>query len=261
MTLIKPSPWWPGLRRYDPLGDGLVAYWPMWEGAGSQVQDIVDPGGRLHGTINGATWVATDRGPVLNFNGTTDFVNINRAIFTDYPFTLTVRMRAPDITGIHVGISISDVGASNQQIFVGVHGGRAGDPAVVGVRGGSFSYAESTIAYQANKWHTVTAVCKSSTSRTVYLDGGNSGTNVNNEAASNWNVTDFGRLGDNSPTFTAQDIDFIVLHNRTLSAAEVKFLHDFLYALITPEPQVLSVAEVAAGNPWYQYAQEAAVAG
>jgi hypothetical protein len=53
---------------------GLYAYWPIREGSGTTVSNLV--AGGTHGTISGATWVTADpvRGTVLSFNGTSAYV-------------------------------------------------------------------------------------------------------------------------------------------------------------------------------------------
>jgi hypothetical protein len=54
---------------------GLYAYWPIREGSGTVVSNLV--GGGANGTISGATWVGNDpvRGTVLSFNGTSAYVS------------------------------------------------------------------------------------------------------------------------------------------------------------------------------------------
>lgn len=49
----KPTPWCPGIRRSNRLARGLVAYWPMWEGAGGKVFDLVN--GHMD-ALNGPIW-------------------------------------------------------------------------------------------------------------------------------------------------------------------------------------------------------------
>jgi hypothetical protein len=53
---------------------GLYGYWPIREGSGTTVSNLV--GGGTHGTVVGATWVTSDpvRGTVLSFNGSSAYV-------------------------------------------------------------------------------------------------------------------------------------------------------------------------------------------
>jgi len=58
-----------------PAATGLFAYWPIREGSGNVVSNLV-PGG-ANGAINSATWVTNDplRGTVLSFDGTSSYVS------------------------------------------------------------------------------------------------------------------------------------------------------------------------------------------
>ncbi|HMJ64465.1 MAG TPA: LamG-like jellyroll fold domain-containing protein, partial [Candidatus Binatia bacterium] len=69
---------------------GLYAYWPIREGSGTVVSNLITGG--ANGTISGATWVAGDpvRGTVLSFNGSSAYVsagNIPRLGQTTSNFT------------------------------------------------------------------------------------------------------------------------------------------------------------------------------
>lgn len=57
-----------------PSNLGLVGYWNFDEGAGTVAGDSSGSGN--HGTITGATWVDGKRGKALDFNGTSDFVDL-----------------------------------------------------------------------------------------------------------------------------------------------------------------------------------------
>ena len=54
----------------NPINQGLVGFWPIWEGAGGKTRDI--SGGNNHGTLtNDPLW----SGGGLKFDGTNDYVN------------------------------------------------------------------------------------------------------------------------------------------------------------------------------------------
>jgi hypothetical protein len=60
---INPVP----IDPRDPLAQGLVADWPLWERSGGTVRDSVSG---LVGTLNGGvTWGAGPSGPCLDFDG------------------------------------------------------------------------------------------------------------------------------------------------------------------------------------------------
>ena len=66
----------PGLTldRAHPLSRGLAAWWPMNEGAGERINDVV---GRNSGLVSGGPkWTGGPHGRALLFDGTDDFVTI-----------------------------------------------------------------------------------------------------------------------------------------------------------------------------------------
>lgn len=64
MRLAKPTQHWPEYNRQDFLARGLVGFWPMWEGAGSIVQDLVNGN---DGTLDGPTWGGSAVGTALSY--------------------------------------------------------------------------------------------------------------------------------------------------------------------------------------------------
>lgn len=62
------------LDRAHPLSRGLVGWWPMNEGGGARVGDVV---GRNSGLASGGPkWIGGQHGKALLFDGTDDFVTI-----------------------------------------------------------------------------------------------------------------------------------------------------------------------------------------
>ena len=65
------------------LFDGLVAHWMFDEGEGSVAYDAASTN---HGTVHGATWITNGlAGAALSFDGTDDFVAIERSSVFDLP--------------------------------------------------------------------------------------------------------------------------------------------------------------------------------
>lgn len=70
----KPAMWAPGIRQGHPLAQGLVGYWPMWEGGGTRVMDV---GAGAAGSIVGAAaWEQSVVGRCIELNGSSQYVNI-----------------------------------------------------------------------------------------------------------------------------------------------------------------------------------------
>jgi hypothetical protein len=73
--LAKPIMRWPGINRQHPLASRLLAYWPIWEGAGSFAGDIV--GTRDLALTNmdpGSDWTGTPLGYGLDLDGTDEYL-------------------------------------------------------------------------------------------------------------------------------------------------------------------------------------------
>jgi len=52
--MVKPRIWAPGINNKHPLSNGLVGYWPFWEGTGDRVMNVADQ--TLFGTPTGPNW-------------------------------------------------------------------------------------------------------------------------------------------------------------------------------------------------------------
>jgi len=68
-TIAKPQLWLPGINRGHQLARGLIGDWPLWEGTGQGVMDVASGNGSLDGTVTGATWVGSQYGYALEFDG------------------------------------------------------------------------------------------------------------------------------------------------------------------------------------------------
>jgi len=65
------------------IGEGLVAYWPLDEGAGNSTSDVTGNGS--NGTLNGGpVWAEGKMGGALNFDGDDDYVDCGNAPVLDF---------------------------------------------------------------------------------------------------------------------------------------------------------------------------------
>lgn len=106
------------LDRSHPLARDLVGYWLLNEGSGNKANDLTGNGNT--GTITGAGWGASDRGPALSMDGTSDYVTVNIAIPENASFTFLCRVNPSTLkdynyffdlttgTGFYTGPAISD---------------------------------------------------------------------------------------------------------------------------------------------------------
>ena len=84
---IKPRV--PRVNPEHPLARGLVGAWAFQEGGGSIVRDI--SGRSLDGTITGASWITSEFGPVLDFDGSgSDYVEVPDHSALDITQAITV---------------------------------------------------------------------------------------------------------------------------------------------------------------------------
>ena len=82
MSIIKP---FRGtlLNKTHPLVRGLGSCWIMNEGSGDKIFDLA---GNEHGTNSGADWIPTVKGSGLDFNGSSDYVEIaNSSEILEFP--------------------------------------------------------------------------------------------------------------------------------------------------------------------------------
>jgi hypothetical protein len=184
---------------------GLVAYWPLDEGAGSTTADT--SGGGRTGTLTGGTsWTAGQVG-----SGAVAFDGVNgRLTFTALPLTTTFT----------VAMWVYPVPSSDSYGTLFAEGANKG----IWYRGGSrkiefypASQASQT-ALTENQWHHVAVVCAAG-NLTYYLDGVTDGTATGGIA---FNAD---TMGDDpvSETFKGQ-MDEVRVYNRSLSAAQVAAL-------------------------------------
>jgi hypothetical protein len=119
------------------------------------------------------------------FNGTNQFLQINSAVVTSAPLTMACWFNCDRNDLAYVILSITGnatagTGATRFALFA--EGGVVGDPVriIATNTAGQNGFTDSTAAFSAGKWHHACGVFSSATSRSIYLDGGNSSTNGTN---------------------------------------------------------------------------------
>jgi len=208
---------------------GLVGYWPFEEGTGTFAGDHSGQGN--HGTWNGtgSHWAQGKYSNGGQFNGSSDYVLINKAIVTSPPFTVCAWARLDQFP--------TDYG-SEMAIFViqdPVNGGRhftlraddIANKAQFNAYDGNSSISESTVAVTPGVWQFYCGVANTSSPYyTVYLDAGNKGTNTVQRTPTNLNVTNIGASNPGGYTdFMDGLIDEVRIYNRALSTSEVAALY------------------------------------
>ena len=204
------------------LGDknGLVGYWPLNDGNGTQAGDF--SGNGRTGTITGATWTSGKRGGALSFDGVNNTVSLSGSL----PL---------NPSGFTFSHWIKTTSSAGQMYTIGNAGG--GDGYRFGLSNGNISfligdtphsYTETTCGTaKANdgKWHLITGTFQSSGNFSCYLDG----VFLASVAVGNFSSMQTGAPGLGKPPCCvafAGSMDDIRIYNRILSAAEISNLYN-----------------------------------
>lgn len=141
------------------------------------------------------------------------------------PLTMVCWFRSSSNTANQAVMSLN-AAASNDEFNIRVRGDVGGDPiAAIAKEGGTDAIVNSTAGYTVDVWAHACAVFASSTSRTIYLNGGNSATDTTSAAPASIARTAIGCLGRPTPVvFFSGDVAEAALYNAALTAAEAAML-------------------------------------
>lgn len=113
-----------------------------------------------------------------SFNGTSQYLISSSAPSLSLPVTMACWFYANTLTANGVLFSMG-VASGDARLQVNANGATDGDPlqAVAYNAAGSYAIAKSSASYSTGVWQHCIAVFASTTSRTIYLNGGSSATN------------------------------------------------------------------------------------
>ena len=144
---------------------------------------------------------------------------------TGYPLTMACWFNSDDITINQQLMAITDTGGDNNWFSLVLRGDDAGDPIGLQVNGSGFQQTVSTSGYSANTDHHACGVFTSATSRTIYLDGGNSAIGTTSATPSGIDSISIGVLGRATPAeYVSGKAGESAVWNVALTAAEVNSL-------------------------------------
>lgn len=177
--------------------------------------------------VGAPTIVQSAFGPVISFDGSTDYIgftsaNADSRWFTGYPFTMACWVKARN-TGLVMSQAKSTV--SNRWLGLGLGSGGVGRIQLQSA--GDGQTVLGTTAINDNKWHHICGVFLSDTSRKLLVDGieENSGV-VNVPFSTTMNRNAIGCLGRSGPTtFFEGEVTEAITFRRALSNAEVDQLY------------------------------------
>ena len=172
-----------------------------------------------------------------NFNGTSARIHISSAVVSATPYTMACWFRTTSMAHLGTLISINSTTSGAHYAGLWFRGDVAGDPVDILIESvGVQNTARSTTGCTSGKWHHACGVFSSSTSRTVYLDGGSSATN-NTSTTPSLDRTEVGAW--RSSLWFNGDIAEVGIWNIDLTAAEVASLAKGVSpALIRPQNHV-----------------------
>lgn len=129
-----------------------------------------------------------------DYNGTTGYASSGVVEISGEPFSVSCWSRADNDTAAHAVFGISDTAVDTTYFSIFMTGTVGGDPILVRSRNTASGAADAatTSGFSANVWHHVAGVWTSSTSRTAYIDGGNTATNTDSRAVTGIDTTSFG---------------------------------------------------------------------
>jgi hypothetical protein len=206
-----------------PLARGLVGCYLMNEGGGDKIYDL--SGNQYIGSFaSGAAapvWTPAKFGTGLYFDGSDDWLGQAKCPVSGYPFTLSAWFNTTDTaaTSDHHILTLRGVSSDT---YYGIAVRYNTFKGIAIARNTNTSYASTLKTVNDGKWHNITAVFESATSRTVYLDGVYQATSTSSVTFSGtaWYVGSRGGAG-----FFNGLIDNANVWNRALSASEIAQLY------------------------------------
>lgn len=284
-NIVQPLQWYDYNRDY-PLSEGLAGYWPMWGGHGAGIAELVGATGRPTGTAVGTSWATGPNGTAIDFGAIADSFRIEN------PFTPLLDMGGATEGTWSVWINVRSVdGTADSRFFdhhgataanswgwaFGLEGTGAGRPGTelalyINATVGDWDMISAPGVLITGEWHLYIVTWRGGDFCRFYRDGKFIAASATGVAAGPIATVagDAGEriiyIGGRDPDDAARNLDGLMgeaaVWNRVLEDAEIESLFDEQFRIITPGPiQLGDTAVAAVGNPWYYYAQQAAVAG
>lgn len=112
-------------------------------------------------------------------DASSQFLDVGSVAIAGYPLTMACWFWCDDTARSQALVSLAN-SSSHARLELNLAGNLPYPPPLIAFAsdGSSYGYASSSIPYPTNQWAHACAVFTSSTSRTIYLDGGNSGSNT-----------------------------------------------------------------------------------
>lgn len=162
-----------------------------------------------------------------SFNGSSQYLScLTGDIFADLPITMACWFKTASTTTNQGLLNICDASTGGQGIRLNAMGAVAGDPIRILTVGTAATAVDTTAGFTANTWTHACGVFTSTTSRTVYINGGNSNTNTTSSSATGENRLFMGvlRAASAFSSYLNGHLAEVGVWNAALTADEVRSL-------------------------------------
>jgi len=162
-----------------------------------------------------------------SFNGSSQYLSCPTGdLFADLPITLACWFKTASNTTNQGLLNICDAATGGQGIRMNAQGAVAGDPIRILAVGTATTAVDTTAGFTANTWTHACGVFASTTSRTVYINGGNANTNTASSSATGENRLFMGatRAASAFSGYLNGHLAEVGVWNAALTAAEVASL-------------------------------------
>ena len=220
----------PGTRfdPFNPINDGLLAWWPLNEGAGGRTSDIAfGHDGLLDDQMDmSRSWSGSPSGGGLRFDGVDDYVEVPYRSALDVPGAFSIVLRAQSAK---LGTAYSDTGFAFDMGFVASRGYGIGvdssDNDVFGYYNGNLVHTGVDLD---TNWHHYALTYDGTTLR-LYEDGVEVGAQSTTVVTIDDNPLRIGGQSKAVDRFWDGTIDEVKIYKRALTTAEVKRLDGVPY--------------------------------
>jgi len=220
--LLKPLSTAFGYNDLAPISRGMVALYPFSEGNGDKLTDLTN--NRNHGDLFGPKWVGSEKGQSLNFNGTSDYINVGQK---------PTLLRTGEMS---VAVWVNDTAATGIRTIIGAYGlgmyicrlNTVGHPEIYW--GGAVQATSATAnVVQNNGWHHLVYVRSGSAgdwSVRLYYDGNldSSFDSITTNPGLANNGVQIGRLSGSALHFWKGQMSDLMFYDRPLNDREAKQL-------------------------------------
>lgn len=184
-------------------------------------------------------------------SASTQHLLTSAAVVTAPPVTMACWFIADDTTAERCLMSISDGATDNQWFRLDLRGDVGGDPVSMRCRfsGGQDARADSTTGFSTATWSHACGVVASTTSRSVYLNGGNSATNTTSVSTGSFTTTTIGKRSSSNQALMNGDIAEAGIWNVALNADEIMALSKGVCPLLIRPANLKGYWRLGIGSP------------